>query len=185
MAREAAIPQIEFRIGNVYDIEAQIRDFDVAYCRFLLSHLSEPVEAMRAMARCLKPGGLLVCEEPDVLTIAAEPRSENYAAVVDAIIRVADSRGLDYRLGRRLALHAQRLGLEVLHADAYQRHFFKGREKGYWTWSFIEAKEALLSTGVRPADFDDWISGMTAVDLDERVLVAHASVHQLLARKRL
>ena len=183
MVRGEAVAGVEFRIGNVYDGDARSREFDFAYCRFLLSHLSEPVEAMRAMTTCLKPGGLLVCEEPDLQTISTEPHSKEYAAVVDAMFGVASLRGQDHRLGPRLALNARGLGLDVRHSDAYQRHFLHGREKGYWTWSFIEAREALLETGVLLANLEGWFAGMKRVDRDERVLVRHARVHQLVARK--
>ena len=183
LARDDEITGIEFNVGDVYSGEAQSRDFDFAYCRFLLSHLTEPVEAMRTMTASLKRGGLLVCEEPDLRTISTEPHSKDYASVVDAIFGVASLRRQDYRLGRRLALHADDLGLEVRRSDAYQRHFLRGRAKGFWTWSFIEAREAFLEAGVRPARLEGWFAGMKGVDGDERVLVGHAAVHQLVARR--
>ena len=177
------ITGVEFKVGDVYNGGAQSREFDFAYCRFLLSHLTEPVEAMRAMTACLKRGGLLVCEEPDLRTISTEPHSRDYASVVDAIFGVASLRRLDYRFGRRLALHARDLGLEVRHSDAYQRHFLHGRAKGFWTSSFIEAREAFLEAGVGPARLEGWFAGMKSVDRDERVCVGHAAMHQLVARR--
>ena len=183
MARDEAITGIEFHVGDVYNGDAQSREFDFAYCRFLLSHLRDPVVAMRTMAACLKRGGLLVCEEPDLRTISTEPHSRDYASVVDAIFSVASLRRHDYRLGRRLALHARDLGLDVRHSDAYQRHFLQGRAKGFWTLSFIEARQAFLEAGVGPARLEGWFAGMKNVDRDERVLVAHASMHQLVARR--
>ena len=124
-----------------------------------------------------------MCEEPDLRTISTEPHSKDYASVVNAIFEVARLRRQDYSLGRRLALHALDLGLHVRHSDAYQRHFLHGRAKGFWTWSFIEAREAFLEAGVGPARLDGWFAGMKRVDRDERVLVGHASMHQLVARR--
>ena len=183
LARDEAVTGIEFNVGDVYNGDPRSREVDLVYCRFLLSHLSEPVEAMRTMTACLKRGGLLVCEEPDLRTISTEPHTKDYASVVNAIFEVANLRRQDYRLGRRLALHAQELGLRVRHSDAYQRHFLQGRAKGFWTWSFIEAREAFLEAGVEPARLDGWFAGMKSVDRDERVLVGHASMHQLVARR--
>ena len=77
MARNAAIPQVGFRTGNVHESKAPSQDFDSAYCRFLLSHLSEPVAAMRARPQSPKPGGFSECEEPGLLTIFTEPRSKH------------------------------------------------------------------------------------------------------------
>ena len=177
------LENIDFRQGSIYESNLPEGTFDFAYCRFLLSHLSRPVAAMRAMAACLKPGGFLVCEEPDLKTIYSEPPAPSYAEAVERILRLADSRALDYRIGPKLARHALSIGLEVRQADAYQRHFLGGRAKGYWTWSFTEAKQALLTTWSSPAELDKCLSEMRKIDRDPQVLVGHARMHQLVATR--
>ena len=37
---------------------------DLAYCRFLLLHVHEPLEALRSMASAVRPGGWVVAQEP-------------------------------------------------------------------------------------------------------------------------
>lgn len=183
LAREAGIEQVEFRQGSIYESDLPEGTFDFAYCRFLLSHLSRPVTAMRTMVACLKPGGALVCEEPDLKTIYSEPPSSAYAEAVKRILQLADALALDFRFGTKLALNARSIGLEVQRADAYQRHFLGGKEKGYWTWSFAEARPSLLNTCSSPAEVDKCLSKMREVDRDPNVMVGHARVHQLIARK--
>ena len=51
---------------------------DMAYSRWLMVHLNKPVEAMRAIHRVLKPGGIMVCEE------AAERLEELVAGMSEA-----------------------------------------------------------------------------------------------------
>ncbi|MDE0110301.1 MAG: class I SAM-dependent methyltransferase [Bryobacterales bacterium] len=183
LASEAGIEHVEFRQGSIYDSALPQGTFDFAYCRFLLSHLSHPIAAMRVMAACLKPGGVLVCEEPDLKTIYSEPPSQGYAQGVKRILELADSLALDFRFGNKLALSARSIGLEVQRADAYQRHFLGGKEKGYWTWSFSEARPSLLNTCSSPAELDKCLSDMRKVDRDPKVMVGHARMHQLVARK--
>lgn len=183
LAREAGIERVGFRQGSIYECDLPEGTFDFAYCRFLLSHLSRPVAAMRTMAACLRPGGVLVCEEPDLKTIYAEPPSSAYDEGVGRILQLADSLALDFRFGAKLALSALSIGLEVQRADAYQRHFLGGKEKGYWTWSFAEARPSLLKTCSSPAEVDKCLSDMRKVDRDPTVIVGHARVHQLVARK--
>jgi hypothetical protein len=135
------------------------------------------------MAACLKPGGVLVCEEPDLETIYSEPPAPSYAKAVERILRLADSRTLDYRIGPKLARHALSIGLEVRQADAYQRHFLDGQAKGFWTWSFTEAKQALMTTWSSAAELEQCLSEMGKIDRDPHVLVGHARVHQLVAQR--
>lgn len=183
LACEAGIEHVEFRQGSVYESNLPEGTFDFAYCRFLLSHLSRPVAAMRTMAACLKPGGVLVCEEPDLKTIYSEPPSSAYVEAVERILQLAESLALDFRFGTKLALNALSIGLEVQRADAYQRHFLDGKEKGYWTWSFTEAKPALLTTCSSPDELDRCLASLREIDRDPRIMVGHARMHQLAARK--
>ena len=183
LAREAGIERAEFRQGSIYESDLPEGTFDFAYCRFLLSHLSRPAAAMRTMAACLKPGGVLVCEEPDLKTIYSEPPSTAYAEAVKRILQLADALALDFRFGTKLALNARSIGLEVQRADAYQRHFLGGKEKGYWTWSFAEARPSLLTTCSSPAELDKCLSDLRKVDRDPKFMVGHARMHQLIARK--
>lgn len=183
LAREAGLENIDFRQGSIYESNLPEGTFDFAYCRFLLSHLSRPLVAMRAMAACLKPGGHLVCEEPDLKTIYSEPPAPSYAKAVEQILRLADSRALDYRIGTKLARHALSIGLEVRQADAYQRHFLAGPAKGFWTWSFTEAKQALMTTWSSAVELEKCLSEMGKIDRDQQVLVGHARMHQLVAQR--
>ena len=41
--------------------------FDVVTCQTVLMHLAQPLDALREMLRILRPGGLLVCVEPNNL----------------------------------------------------------------------------------------------------------------------
>lgn len=63
LAREAGLQTAQFRLGNVYEPGLEPNSVDVSYSRWLMVHLNKPVEAMRAIHRSLKPGGVMVCEE--------------------------------------------------------------------------------------------------------------------------
>ena len=44
---------------------ASAASFDVVTCQTVLMHLASPLDALREMLRILRPGGLLVCVEPN------------------------------------------------------------------------------------------------------------------------
>jgi len=53
--------------GDATEIPLPDDSFDVVTCQTVLMHLAQPVNALREMLRILRPGGLLVCVEPNNL----------------------------------------------------------------------------------------------------------------------
>lgn len=176
--------RVNLRNESVYAHTLAEGGFDIVYCRFVLSHLDRRVDALRAMARALRPGGLLVCEEPDLATLYAEPPCDGYRRLLEAAMSAGTGRGLDRRCGRRLHLDAAQAGLDVVAADAYQLHYLDGAEKGFWTWTFAEASSALREAGeLSSQELDVFLADMRAADADPRTLVGHPRIHQMTARK--
>jgi SAM-dependent methyltransferase len=184
-ARDLADGKTEFRVGSVYDHGLPPESFDVSYSRWLLMHLSQPVDAMRSIYAALKPGGLIVCEEADMSAIYSEPPSA-YQEFVDETFVVGAARGVDYAGGRRLHRWAREAGFDVVRADAYHPHYLRGEHKGFWSWTFRESGANLVKEGaMTSARYDELYQGMRAADDDPSILVAHARMHQLVARKPL
>jgi 2-polyprenyl-3-methyl-5-hydroxy-6-metoxy-1,4-benzoquinol methylase len=47
--------------------------FDIAFARLLVSHLTDPMAAIRGMRDAVRPGGVVAVEDPDTFTLRAEP----------------------------------------------------------------------------------------------------------------
>ena len=60
LARDAGLHTAQFRVGSVYEPGLEPGSVDVCYSRWLMVHLKQPVEAMRAIYAALKPGGVMV-----------------------------------------------------------------------------------------------------------------------------
>lgn len=76
--------------------------FDVAYTRFLLSHLADPVTALANIFDALEPGGLLIAEDVDFQGHFSHPESAALRRYVELYTQVVHGRGGDANLGRRL-----------------------------------------------------------------------------------
>ena len=63
-ATERGLAHIEFRAKNVKDWN-EPEAYDLVYSRFLLEHLSHPIELLRRMWAAVRPGGALVVEDTD------------------------------------------------------------------------------------------------------------------------
>ena len=182
-ATDLAEGKTKFCVGSVYDHGLPPASFDVSYSRWLLMHLNRPVDAMRSIYAALRPGGVMVCEEADMSAIYAKPPS-GYHEYVELAFATGDTLGVDYAAGRSLHLWASEAGFDVIHVDAYQPHYLTGEHKGFWSWTYREAGANLVKQGgMTPERYEEISEAMRAADDDPLTLVAHARMHQLVARK--
>jgi len=56
---------ISFHPGDATQLPLADASFDVVTCQTVLMHLADPLAGLREMLRILRPGGLLVCVEPN------------------------------------------------------------------------------------------------------------------------
>ena len=60
--------------AGVYTIPLRDDSFDLTMCQTLLMHLEHPLRALREMVRVTKPGGAIMCMEPDnISSTMSEP----------------------------------------------------------------------------------------------------------------
>ncbi len=62
----------EFKTGDAYKLPYPDKYADVVMSQTLLMHLSEQQKAVNEMFRILKPGGVVLCKEPDHLSMALQ-----------------------------------------------------------------------------------------------------------------
>jgi ubiquinone/menaquinone biosynthesis C-methylase UbiE len=170
--------------ANIYSPDLPASSFDFAYVRWVLIHLCRPVDALRSVFEVLRPGGIVVCEEPDLSLIYSEPISEAYDRYLKIAFMAGEKRGVDYAGGRRLHCWLREAGFEIERIDAYQKHYLTGAHKGFWSWSFIEGGTSLIADGLLTAEqLQELARGMRAADSDPSILVGHCRNHQVIARK--
>lgn len=95
-------PNLRFRQGDAHSLPFDDGRFDVAYCRYLLEHVSDPVGVLREMRRVLKPGGKAFVQENDILCNTLDPPCRAFDQVWNQFARLQDSLGGDALIGRKL-----------------------------------------------------------------------------------
>jgi SAM-dependent methyltransferase len=101
--------------------------FDLVHARFQLSTLGRATEQLAAYRRLLKPGGILVVEEPDTRSWTYEPYAPVTAHLVGRLAQASTAAGGNLDAGRRLPtllrdagltpqVRTHALGLEAGHA---------------------------------------------------------------------
>jgi SAM-dependent methyltransferase len=63
-AERAGVP-VTFEVGDVYALAAPDDSFDVVHAHQVLQHLTDPVAALREMARVCRPGGVVAVRDVD------------------------------------------------------------------------------------------------------------------------
>lgn len=184
LAREDALETAHFRLANIYQPGLEAESVDVSYSRWLMVHLNRPVDAMRAIYRVLKPGGVMVCEEADITAVYTEPASAAYTELRDTCMKGAHERGVDYSGGRRVHVWAKEAGFEIVHLDAYHPHYITGEHKGFWNWTLRAVGIGMVKEGsLTAARLEELVTKMNEADASPDTLVAHSRMHQLIARK--
>jgi len=89
---QRAFPQVSpdlltFVQGEATRIPLPDNSFDVVTCQTVLMHLARPLDALREMLRILRPGGLLVCVEPNNFWNYVAFTSLTAAEPVEALVR--------------------------------------------------------------------------------------------------
>ena len=124
------------------------------HCRALLFHLADPQRAVRNMTAAVRPGGWLLVEDADYVSLAAadpaHPRAARFNQVVGKLSRFfAASGALDPFLGRRLPSLVAAAGLAEAGCEAIACHRRGGSAEAELLRRSLERMNPMvLSSGV-------------------------------------
>lgn len=155
MARQAAadqsLPNVEFRVMNVYEW-TEPGTYDLVYCRNFLQHLSRPVEVLRTMWEAVTDGGVIVVEDADFEGSFCYPPSEGFDFWVESYQRVLERHGGDPLAGRKLHSHFCAAGIGPPELTVVQRADVTGEAK-MLPHSTVEATAAaIIRAGIASED---------------------------------
>ena len=165
LAKSRGLQNIEFVQGDVNQLSLPGQPYDFAYCRFVLMHQRQPEVGLRQMAGLVRPGGFVVCEELDLSRCFFDPPAPHMLRMMDLNVAIAERRGVDYRLGSRLATLCQKAGFNEFDVAFFTPALMHGPAKRLLTISFREfmgklvenklATQAELDELIRQADQTD------------------------------
>jgi len=143
---------LEVRRHDIRVDELPASQFDLVHARLLLVHLPERERALRRMVESLKPGGWIVLEEFDALSLLPDPTVS--PAEVDLKIRhafheILTDRSVDLRCGRLLVHKLRAHGLVNIGVEA-SVSLWGGQSVGasHMKLSFEEMRGPMLRSGL-------------------------------------
>lgn len=155
-----ADPPLEVRRHDIVREPLPDSAFDLVHARLILVHLPERDLALAKMVGALKPGGWLVCEEFDSLSLQADPvlhPAECALKAQAAMQCVMAARGANTRYGRDLAARLSAHGLMDIRAAA-RLTMWQGGSSGarLFRANFEQLRDELLRTAlITQAELDD------------------------------
>jgi SAM-dependent methyltransferase len=141
------MPNLEVRQVNILEDPVEEGAYDLVTARAILHHLAAPEKAVRRMAAALKPGGVLLSIEPDMLpATVAEPESMH--EFWQGWLNWSKTVGIDYFIGRKMPGMLAGAGLEAVGAEG-RTALFNGQSPwaDYWVRTIRELRPKLVESG--------------------------------------
>jgi len=177
------IQNATFVEASAYDTGLPRDSFDLAYCRFLLLHLTDPARGLREMRDVLKPGGLLVVEDGNLMAAGSEPRSGQHW-FPDLFGRLGPMRGVDYGVADRLFHLVRDAGFPKPDVIFHQPAAAYGEDRLLLQLSVEEIGPACVESGLLTEDeLKNVLAEMQVASDDPDVLVMMPRMSLVWARK--
>lgn len=118
-AAEQQFRNTEFRFADITENEPE-GEFDLIHVRFVLTHLSNPAQALRRMRAALRSGGVIALEDIDFRGHFCYPESLALQRYVELYTELARRKGADANIGPRLPALLAETGLENVQLNLVQ-----------------------------------------------------------------
>jgi ubiquinone/menaquinone biosynthesis C-methylase UbiE len=183
VAAERGIANVEFRAQNVNDWDEPAA-YDVVFSRFLLQHLSYPVELLRRMWAAVRLGGALIVEDADFDGWCCHPPSDGFTFFLRAYSQVIARSGGDHTVGRKLYHYFLDAGISEPHVALIHPVYLAGEGKTLPLSTLEATTAAILAEGVAsPDEAHAAIENLAKFTADPFSLMAGPRIFQVWSRR--
>jgi ubiquinone/menaquinone biosynthesis C-methylase UbiE len=122
--------------------------YDLVYARFVLQHLSRPVDLLRRMWAAVRPGGAIAVEDADFDGWACDPLNNGFDFFVRTYAEAIHRRGGDHALGRKLLRYFAEAEITGPDLNLVQPVYTAGDPNRLALSTLESSSEAILSEGI-------------------------------------
>ncbi|MEM7433648.1 MAG: methyltransferase domain-containing protein [Myxococcota bacterium] len=137
-AAVADLLHVEIRPGSVYDLGFENASFDVVFAHQVLQHLTDPVKALREMARVAAPGGLVAVRDVDYATFAWHPPHPKLTRWLELYHEVTSHNDAQADAGRYLLSWSLEAGLEDVTVSTSSWSYGDAAGRAFWGDGWVE-----------------------------------------------
>jgi SAM-dependent methyltransferase len=173
---------VEFVMQDVVTWEPK-ELFDVAYARFLLTHLTDPGALVTAIRRHIRPGGVFIVEDIDFRGHFAEPDCPALRRDVEYYSKSVQARGADPNIGPRLPGLLRDGGFREIGMKLVQSAALEGGIKRLCCVTLESIADAVLKDGLTTEqELRDTLAELDAFANNRTTLIAGPRVVQAWGR---
>ena len=162
---QAGITNVEFSQADIFDLPFGAESFDHVFVCFVLEHLAQPVEALAALDRVLKPGGTVTVIEGDHGSAYFHPDSAAARAAIQCQIELQARAGGNALIGRQVYPLMVEAGFEavavsprMVYVDSSRPELVDGFTRKTFTAMVEGVREPALAAGLlEVAAFDEGV----------------------------
>jgi ubiquinone/menaquinone biosynthesis C-methylase UbiE len=167
-AAAAGLTNVQFQQADILHLSFGPDSFDHVFVCFVLEHLPQPLEALRALGQVLKTGGTITVIEGDHGSAFFHPDSAAARRAIECQVELQRRLGGDAMIGRQLYPLLRQAGYEsvrisprMVYADASKPELIEGFTKKTFTAMIEGVRESALQAGlVEPRVFDTGIKDL-------------------------
>ena len=159
-------------------------EFDVAYARFLLSHLNEPGDCLAAMVEACLPGGTIVIEDTDFAGSFCYPPCAAYDRYKELYQELVERRGGDSNIGPKLPAILRRAGLRGVELNVIQPAHIHGEGKLMAPLTMARISDALTAEGLATEiEAKRILTGLNHVAADFETVISLPRIFQVWGKR--
>lgn len=164
----AGIRNVTLRQADIFHLPFAPGSFDHVFLCFVLEHLAQPVEALRALKNVLKPGGTITVIEGDHGSTYFYPDSDHARRAVRCQVELQARAGGNALIGRALYPLLKEAGFGEVHVsprmvyvDSSKPALVEGFTKNTFTAMIEGIRKSAIESGITSeADFDKGIADL-------------------------
>ncbi len=158
--------------------------FDLAYARLVLSHLTDPATALRAMRSALRPGGVAAVEDLFTGTLHSEPPEAALDRLQEVYAATVRRHGGDPTIGPRLAAMLTASGFEDVREHTVSNPMTTVESKLFLVELLDNMRPAILGAdAANSRQLDEIRAGVERAARDEGSVFYQARIHQVWGRR--
>jgi ubiquinone/menaquinone biosynthesis C-methylase UbiE len=182
-ASEKAGMNVDFVVADASEV-VRANAFDLAFSRLVLSHLVDPVSALRAMRAAVRRGGHVAIEDLLNGTLRSEPQRTVLDELQDVYGATVRANGGDPTIGPRLRSMLLAVELEDVTEHVVSNRMVSVEEKLFLAQLMRNMRPAILEAGAATETELDAIAAATEdAARDQSTVFFQAKMYQVAGRR--